>query len=545
MALYATNRFPGDGATTSYEFNFVGKYIARSHVKVYQEDNATKVRTYVSINDGNFLNDTTLRNLPVTPVGSTLVICRETPKPPLVDFVNGSRFTEYNMDLVARQGLFVAMEAMDAGDLDARQQLLDAIAVVVGLVNDATAAVSDATAAAAAAATSALAASDSATQAQTARTGAEAANTAAQTAKTDAQTAATNAASSASSASTSASTASTQASNAATSASTANTRANAANTSANNAATSATNAANSATAASNSATAAGNSASAASTSADNAAASATNAANSATAAANAAASVVGQGRMCCRVVVANAASRILRLERLGGQVMSINGVLRTIPAGGVTLPVANLSTPRYLYAFWNGSSIGLMEDTAHPTFDSTLGQWIYPGNANYTPVAYFRGNMLTQPERFLRNYYNAGPAHYTQHLAASYNGTWNGADQRLITMPMLLLPGDTIDLVGTAAIMSHPAARVGDMTIRLSTAVLSRSRHTHQGGSFGWHTYTGQSRIQRGAGAADPAQEAVFELWYLPISADGNSFEVAGGIASTQLSAIITPYRWA
>lgn len=42
MALYATNRFPGDGSTTAYEFNFVGKYITRSHVKVYQEDNATK-----------------------------------------------------------------------------------------------------------------------------------------------------------------------------------------------------------------------------------------------------------------------------------------------------------------------------------------------------------------------------------------------------------------------------------------------------------------------------------------------------------------------
>lgn len=129
MALYATNRFPGDGSTTSYEFNFVGKYIARTHVKVYQEDNATKVRTSVPINDSNFLNDTTLRSLPVTPVGSTLVIYRDTPKPPLVDFVNGSRFTEYNLDLVARQGLFVAMEAMDAVSYeslgDSLQQLHD------------------------------------------------------------------------------------------------------------------------------------------------------------------------------------------------------------------------------------------------------------------------------------------------------------------------------------------------------------------------------------------------------------------------------------
>lgn len=130
MALYATNRFAGDGATTSYEFNFVGKYIDRTHVKAYQEDDATKVRTYINLTDANFLNDTTLKSLPVTPVGSTLVIHRETPKLPLTDFVNGSRLTEYNMDLVARQGLFVAMEALDSGDSQARQALLEAITAV-------------------------------------------------------------------------------------------------------------------------------------------------------------------------------------------------------------------------------------------------------------------------------------------------------------------------------------------------------------------------------------------------------------------------------
>lgn len=270
MALLATNRFAGDGATTSYEFNFVGKYIARNHVKVYQEDNATKVRTSVSINDSNFLNDTTLRSLPVTPVGSTLVIYRETPKPPLVDFVNGSRFTEYNMDLVARQGLFVAMEAMDAGDAEARQQLLDAITVIVGLSDDATAA-------AIAAATSASNSAGSATLAQDAKVAAEAANSAAQTASSVAQAKATAASASASNAGTSASSASTSASNAAgsassaaTSASTASTQAGlaggyavSANTQANNASSSALSASNSASAAAGSASAASASASAA------------------------------------------------------------------------------------------------------------------------------------------------------------------------------------------------------------------------------------------------------------------------------------------
>lgn len=271
MALYATNRFPGDGSTTSYEFNFVGKYIARTHVKVYQEDNATKVRTSVPINDSNFLNDTTLRSLPVTPVGSTLVIYRDTPKPPLVDFVSGSRFTEHNMDLVARQGLFVAMEALDAGDSDARQQLLDAIAVVVGLVDDATAAVSDATAAALAAATSAANASTSESQAQAAKVAAESANTTAQAAKTDAQASASAAAGSASAASTSASNAATSASTASTQAGLAGGYAASANTQATNAATSATTAGTAATAAAGSASAAAGSASAASASASDAA----------------------------------------------------------------------------------------------------------------------------------------------------------------------------------------------------------------------------------------------------------------------------------
>lgn len=114
MTLYATNRFAGDGATTSYEFNFAGKYIARDHVKVYQEDNATLARTPIAISDSNFLNDTTLRNLPVTPVGKTLVIYRDTPKPPMVDFTNGARFTEASLDTAARQGAFIAVESADA-----------------------------------------------------------------------------------------------------------------------------------------------------------------------------------------------------------------------------------------------------------------------------------------------------------------------------------------------------------------------------------------------------------------------------------------------
>lgn len=133
MALYATNRFAGDGTTTQYEINFVGQYIDRSHVKAYRVDNATQVRTPVVIAPGQWLNATTITGFAPTPVGQTLVIYRDTPKPPMVDFVNGSRLTEYNLDLVARQGLFVAMEALDAGGSEVRQALLETVAAVADL----------------------------------------------------------------------------------------------------------------------------------------------------------------------------------------------------------------------------------------------------------------------------------------------------------------------------------------------------------------------------------------------------------------------------
>lgn len=567
MALLATNRFAGDGATTSYEFNFVGKYIARSHVKVYQEDSATKVRTPIAITDSNFLNDTTLRSLPVTPIGKTLVIYRETPKPPMVDFTNGSRFTEYNMDLVARQGLFVAVEAMDAGDSDAREQLLAAIAGVAALVNDATAAVSDATAAALAAATSASNAAASASAADTAKTAAQAAQSGAETARTGAETAAGNAATFALAASnsataaagsattaatqaglaaghvTSASTQATNAANSATaaagSASTATTQAGTATTQAGNAATSASAASTQATNAANSATAAAGSASAASTSAANASAFATNASNSAAAAAAAGG---GGGRMACRVMVTDVANRTLSLQRCGGQTMSINGVSRTIPAAGVSVNVSNSSTAAYLYAVWNGSAITLSESSVAPTFDLTLGQWIYPGIPDYTPVAFFRGNGLVSPERFLRNYYNAGPATVAASLASNFTANWDGVDRALITAPILLLPGDTIDVTAQANIMTSVAGRVGDLTAKLGGGVLCRARNTHPSAS-GWLNYAARGLIQRGSGTGDPAQEAVFELWYLPSTPTGTWTALGGGGSGVIVRA--DPYRWA
>ena len=403
MALLATNRFAGDGATTSYEFNFVGKYIARTHVKVYQEDNATKVRTPVAITDSNFLNDTTLRNLPVTPAGKTLVIYRDTPKPPLVDFTNGSRFTEYNMDLVARQGLFVAMEAMDAGDIDAREQLLAAIAAAAGLVKDATVAVSDATAAALAAATNASNAAASASAVDSAKT-------AAQTAQTGAEAAAAAAAASATAANTSKNAAATSASNAAGSATTAATQAGNANTSANNA-----NAY---------AAAATSGASAAAVSASNANASAVQSAGHAStaqaaqvaaeAAAAAAVSVAAPAKvMACKFERVH--THLCKLVGYVGNTVLIGGIARAIPSAGVSLPLAGWGSEiiYYVYASWSGSEITLSASTAAPEMNQTYGYETQTGVAGATLVGAFArlesGFVDTPRARWTVSRYNQPP----------------------------------------------------------------------------------------------------------------------------------------
>lgn len=112
MSLHATNKFPGDGVSTTREFNFTGGYLSTAHVKVYIEDGAG-ARTDVPIGPANFLGPFTLQGLPVTPVGSTLVVYRDTPANYLVDFTNNTRITEYSLDVAARQGLFKAVEASE------------------------------------------------------------------------------------------------------------------------------------------------------------------------------------------------------------------------------------------------------------------------------------------------------------------------------------------------------------------------------------------------------------------------------------------------
>ena len=290
MAYLATNRFPGDGSTTTYEINFVGKYLSREDVYAYREDNETRARFPVSISPGQFINDTTIGGFAPTPPTQTLVIYRSTRKQPLVDFVNGARLSEFNLDLATRQGLFIAMEAIDAASPDTVNALLEAVAVVQGLVGDAQSAALAALQAVVDAQTAANAAIAAGADALDAQLAAEAANTAAQTVLVSTITARDAAYGSAQAAANSASSASGSASAASTSAGTAAGHATAASTSATSANSSRILAENAAQAASSSQSAASGSASAASSSASAASASATAAAGSATSASGSATS---------------------------------------------------------------------------------------------------------------------------------------------------------------------------------------------------------------------------------------------------------------
>lgn len=616
--LYATNRFPGDGMTTQYEISFVGGYLDRTHVKAYVEG-ADLVQTPVTLSSGNFLGQYTIGGLAPVPVGSTLVIYRDTPKAPIVDFVNGSRFTETNLDTATRQGSFIAAEGADAvspaGLAGVIQQVAD-FSAAAGVARDQAVAAKDTVVAASdAASLSASNANDSALSAAAdadlalnsknlADTAAFNASTSASQAQgfrdtasthaTDAGNSATAAAGSATTASNAQAAVALSATNAAASAAAAASTAqqvadntasalaskNAAAASALSAATSATQSANSATAAGtaktaaetardsaiSSATTAGASAATATTQAGIATSQATQAANSATtagqsqtaaatSATNAAASaasattsaltVVGlAGPMQCRVVVVNAGARTVRLERCGGTLITINGQPRTIPAAGIQITLGNSSSPQHLWAGWDGTQVTLVENGTAPVYNTTLAQWVYPGNPNFIPVAYVRPDALATPSRFLRNYYNgSGQYFYSQTLEAEYNGVWDGVDRQITNMPILLMPGDSVQVIGAANIMATPADRVGDLTIKLDNMyLLGRARNTHAGAGFCWVNYVCTWYFQREA--TDPAQQSFFSLRYWPISNTGGAFNIQAETA-TYVTVCISPYKWA
>lgn len=179
--LYATYRVPGDGVTTQFEFSFSGGYMDKAHVKAYIEDAVTLARDPVEVLPSMFVGDFTIDLGVAAPVGSNMVIYRDTPKSgPLVDFVTGSRLTEANLDKVAQQSVFIGAEISDATNAD----VLTAATAAAQAVLDA----AEAAAASAAAASASEVAADASEAAALASEGAAAASAVTSDAKATAST---------------------------------------------------------------------------------------------------------------------------------------------------------------------------------------------------------------------------------------------------------------------------------------------------------------------------------------------------------------------
>ncbi len=167
--LYATNRFPGDGVTTQHEISFTGGYMDKAHVKAYIED-ATGIRTVIVVGAGMFVGPNTINLGVAAPVGSITVLYRDTPKDePLVNFVNGSRITEANLDKVAQQSVFIGAEVYDS------TRVGEVVALLASAGSEATASAANALASANAAQGSATAAQGSAAASEVSRSLASAA----------------------------------------------------------------------------------------------------------------------------------------------------------------------------------------------------------------------------------------------------------------------------------------------------------------------------------------------------------------------------------
>lgn len=107
---FSVNRFPGDGSTVTWNLNFSGGYIRREHVKAYAEA-VSGTQTAVTL---DWTGPFTVTVTPAVPSGSTLVVYRDTPKDaPLTDFSDGAIINEANLDLLAKQSIFVAAEMVD------------------------------------------------------------------------------------------------------------------------------------------------------------------------------------------------------------------------------------------------------------------------------------------------------------------------------------------------------------------------------------------------------------------------------------------------
>lgn len=153
-SLYALDSRLGwiaDGVQTVWNFSFSSGYIYQSHVKAMVVDVDGISAVELPLSSVNFIGPSTLSITPAVAAGKTLIIYRKTPKDvPLVNFQDGARISETSLDLVAKQGVFVAAEAFDALNISSETDLALAVGQATTAAALATAAAANAAADAAA-----------------------------------------------------------------------------------------------------------------------------------------------------------------------------------------------------------------------------------------------------------------------------------------------------------------------------------------------------------------------------------------------------------
>lgn len=112
LTLGSQNRWLADGSTTIWNFNFVGGYLATDTVLAYSflTDEAVRIDHTLE-----FISAFQVRITPAVAAGRTLVIYRDSSNGglPRADFTDGGGITESNLDLMAKQSVFVSEEVRD------------------------------------------------------------------------------------------------------------------------------------------------------------------------------------------------------------------------------------------------------------------------------------------------------------------------------------------------------------------------------------------------------------------------------------------------
>lgn len=141
--LDSRSAWVADGVTTVWNFSFASGYIDIGHVKAMVIDGVSA--TLIPLSPSDFIGPNTIRILPAVATGKVLVVYRQTPKnAPLVDFADGARISEASLDIVAKQGVFIAAEALDSLNVSSETDL----ALAVGTATRAAIAASESAAAA-------------------------------------------------------------------------------------------------------------------------------------------------------------------------------------------------------------------------------------------------------------------------------------------------------------------------------------------------------------------------------------------------------------